>query len=144
MMDENEERRICNEYHNLCASNNKAKQKSLDERMPTLMKILKVGDELFATCSQTVFGTIHGINRDTVDIMVNDINDLIALGGGYHIKVEKQQMLICNIAIDYIGEFLDDQLHVGFETVDGCNRCVRSFDIRRDGEPVSGRAAILA
>jgi hypothetical protein len=116
-------------------------------RLPTLMKLLKVGDELFASCSQEVFGTIVAVNADpadeTVDVMVNNIADLIALeSGSIASETENQKVLIKDLEIDYIGDF-DKGLYVGFKTVAGCNRCVRSFNIRRDGKDVSGKVAVL-
>jgi hypothetical protein len=122
------------------------------KRLPALMKLLRVGDQLFASCSQEVFGTIAGINPDnTVDIMVNNFQDLIALETGYLIvpewmtNVSDTKVLIREIEIDWIGDFDDeDGLRVSFKTVDGCGGCVRRFIIERDGVAINGKAAVLA
>lgn len=127
------------------------REEDLDEeilatRLPTFLKVLRIGDELFASCSQAVFGTIAAINgNNTVDILVNDINELIVLesDNAYHIHVERQKVWINNIEIKWIHEFDKGDLYAEFDTVNGCGGCVRRFTIRRNGVPISGKVAVL-
>src|SRR5271165_6958241 len=117
-----------------------------EELLPTFLKMLKVGDELFSTCSQQVFGTIHDIGNTTVDIMVNNMEDLIALESGYIAGRENNQLekiLINQVEVEWIRPFDDGVLYAEFNTVDGCGGCVRRFTIRRNGEPISGKVAVL-